>query len=1835
MRARVLGSIIAVIALAFGAVVAAPSLQGASALSPGVHFSADNLPTWQTNGVVYGLAQSNGKVVAGGTFSQIRPPNGGAGTPQTRNGLAVFNAETGEPDSCQFTIALAGGTPTVRTVVASPDGSTIYVGGNFSNISGTTVLRVAALDVQTCTVKPFRANTVSSFVFGMAVSGDTLYIAGEFQSVAGEQRLRFAALNATTGVLLPWVANADRIGRAVAVSPDGSRVVVGGDFFTINGQNSHSIGVVSAATGENVRNYPVGFIHQNSVTKALTTSGDSFYGANEGTGGGVFDGRFAMDWNTLEQKWRDNCLGATQAVLEYQGTLYSANHAHDCASNGAFQDGKRSYFIAQDSQTAEILGWNPLGNDGTGEGIGPRALVVSTGTSTGQPYLWAAGEFTLINSAGQQGLTRFSAADTRNPPIPVLTAQATSSGSIQVRFRTVVDADDSILTYRVYRGSNTTTPIWTGQANSVWWKRPQVTFVDSAVSAGTNYSYRVTASDGTNTSNLSASVSAQAISSSVDYPARVRADGAQFYWQYDGTTGNWIQDKSAAAPKTDGLSGIAEGGLGHASDGATPGDTSGSATFDGSDDYVWEDDYVPGPSVYTIETWIKTTTTRGGKIVGYGNGRPRTDTGAFRNSGSYDRHIYMDNSGRLTFGAFTGSTVTVRSAAAYNDGTWHHIVASQGSGGMALYVDGVRVGQNSNTNAQSYYGVWHVGGDNLSGWPNRPSSDFFTGQIDETAIYRSVLTRQQVLNHYSLGGGSVSTNPAPTDSYGQAVYASDPDLYWRLAESSGSTAADSSMFGLNPGVYGSQVDRGTVGVIGGNAAVTTNGAQNSTIGTAASGGSTSTFATELWFRTNTTSGGKLIGYENAQSGNGSNYDKQIYMTNSGALIFGVYVGGFAYVESPATYNNGAWHHVVGIQDPSGMRLYVDGALVGSNGTSANQDYAGYWRVGGGNLNGWPSQPSNSYFSGAVDEAAVYSHTLTSGEVASHYSTGINDSTAPTTPTNLAGAFTGGNVELSWDASTDNVGVSSYRIYRGASAGFTADAASLIDEVSGTSWTGTNPTIGTAYYRVTAVDGSGNVSAATDAVSVTVTDTVAPSVPTGVTATGGTTSADISWTASTDNVGVTGYSVYRGSTAGFEADAGSKIADVTGTTYTDSGLSPGDYYYRVTAVDGAGNTSGASSASNLVTIAEPDTTAPSVPANVSATVNESTVDIDWTASTDNVGVTGYSVYRGTSSGFVANAGSRIADVTTNEYTDAGLAAGSYYYKVTAVDASGNASDVSAASNEATVVVVDTEAPSTPTDLAAASTGSTVDLTWTASTDNVGVTGYTLYRGATAGFTANAASSIGDSGTTSYADTGLADGTYYYRVAARDAAGNASTPSASVSVVVGEPVGEPVVVDVATAEDAMVFQVAPTSNYGSNNQLSARGSAGNSPIESFLKFSLPAAPSGTTLTGASLMVRTSTDPTAGSTDTHTYSLSTTGWDQGTITWNNRPAAAGTTLGTLSGTTSTNTPYSSNLSSGALASLTGQTISVRLTSDGGDSLRLWSSEASNASYRPVLTLTFTPGTGPAPDTTAPSVPSGVSTSVTGSSVAVSWTASTDNVGVTGYDVYRGTTSGFTANAASRIGQPTATSFTNSGVAAGTWYYRVAARDAAGNVSAASAAEAATVTAPPAEPVTVQVAPDDDAMVFQAIPTTNYGNDQQLSARGSGPSLIESFMRFTLPAAPVGYALSSATLAVRTSTDPTSGSVDTFTFNVVTGDWTESGVTWTNRPTAIGATLGSLTGATATNTEYSSSLTAAEIAPLLGQTVSVRVGGNGTDNLRLWSSEASYAPYRPVLTLNYTPNG
>ncbi|MGA5758033.1 glycosyl hydrolase family 18 protein [Nonomuraea bangladeshensis] len=180
-----------------------------------------------------------------------------------------------------------------------------------------------------------------------------------------------------------------------------------------------------------------------------------------------------------------------------------------------------------------------------------------------------------------------------------------------------------------------------------------------------------------------------------------------------------------------------------------------------------------------------------------------------------------------------------------------------------------------------------------------------------------------------------------------------------------------------------------------------------------------------------------------------------------------------------------------------------------------------------------------------------------------------------------------------------------------------------------------------------------------------TDTTAPSVPGNLRSTGVTSSSvSLAWNASTDNVAVTGYEVYRGSTL---------VTTVTGTTYTDTGLTASTAYtYTVRARDAAGNRSAASAAVTATTSngGGTDTTAPSVPGNLRSTgVTSNSVSLAWNASTDNVAVTGYEVYRGST---------LVSTVTGTTYTDTGLAASTAYtYTVRARDAAGNRSAASAA------------------------------------------------------------------------------------------------------------------------------------------------------------------------------------------------------------------------------------------------------------------------------------------------------------------------------------------------------------------------------------------------------------------------------------------------------------------------------------------------------------------------------------------------------------------------------
>jgi chitodextrinase len=238
--------------------------------------------------------------------------------------------------------------------------------------------------------------------------------------------------------------------------------------------------------------------------------------------------------------------------------------------------------------------------------------------------------------------------------------------------------------------------------------------------------------------------------------------------------------------------------------------------------------------------------------------------------------------------------------------------------------------------------------------------------------------------------------------------------------------------------------------------------------------------------------------------------------------------------------------------------------------------------------------------------------------------------------------------------------------------------------------------------------------------------------------------------------VTGYGHYQN---------GLLISTSAGASYTFSGLSCGtSYTLAVDAADAAGNRSPRTSiTSSTSSCSGGDTTKPTAPSSLSHQVQTGPkVALQWTASTDNVAVTGYRIYRG---------GTEIGTSTTASYTDSSVAAGnSYTYSVRAHDAAGNLSD---ASNSVTATIPsggDTSAPSAPPNFRLYYVTKTdISVLWDASTDNVGVTGYGLYRnGVLLG-------SVGAS-TRAVRYVNLTCGTTYtVAVDAVDAAGNRSTPS----------------------------------------------------------------------------------------------------------------------------------------------------------------------------------------------------------------------------------------------------------------------------------------------------------------------------------------------------------------------------------------------------------------------------------------------------------------------------
>ncbi|MGL1903616.1 MAG: carbohydrate binding domain-containing protein [Fibrobacterales bacterium] len=596
-----------------------------------------------------------------------------------------------------------------------------------------------------------------------------------------------------------------------------------------------------------------------------------------------------------------------------------------------------------------------------------------------------------------------------------------------------------------------------------------------------------------------------------------------------------------------------------------------------------------------------------------------------------------------------------------------------------------------------------------------------------------------------------------------------------------------------------------------------------------------------------------------------------------------------------------------------------------------------------------------------------------------------DAEAPSIPQNVAlTTATLNSLEISWNPSTDNTAVVGYDVYVGTA---------LVQSVNTPNTTLDGLTIDSEYaIQIVAKDAAGNRSAKSSAqLFRTLSDSEAPSVPAGLVA-GTVTHSTIAlqWNASTDNVAVEGYNLYINGTLA------RTLSNVLSTVV--SGLTPETLYsITVSAIDVAENESVQGSAVVVTTDVAPDVEAPSQPGPIVATgVSMTTVDVAWTAATDNVGVESYQIF--VNGGYYNEVTNLFATVISLSYNT------EYSITVYALDAARNISSVSAALVVTTEA--DTEAPTAPVITTASTTGmTTVDVAWTASQDNIFVEKYIVYVDGVEVQDAGTALNITLSGLTANTE-------YSIQVEAVDPSDNRSGLSSEVLVTTDEkPLQEALLIQAesySTKHSSIQSEVTADIGGGENIGWTAAGR--------WVSFSNQTLAPGQW----KLETRLATWESNRSFDLLIDGVKATTFTKGSATY----TGSGSKYQTWN-----------TAESGTFTIANGDQHTVRLNFTTGSQNINW------IRFVPVI-----------PDTEKPSVVNGVSEAgVTASTVSLNWNAASDNVGVTAYAVYQ---DGLLVTTVS------GTSASVTGLQALTSYgFSVEAIDAAGNRSSTQSA-ALTIT-------------------------------------------------------------------------------------------------------------------------------------------------------------------------------
>ena len=558
-------------------------------------YTAAPLPTVQIDGVAWGQLVVGDVVYVVGSFNSARPAGAPAGQQEVpRSNILAYDLTTGELIE-DFAPTLNGAG---RSLALSEDGKTLYVAGEFDRVNDEWHSRLAAFDISQghgTLISSFQP-VFSTTVKDIAVAGDTLYVGGYFTKVNKQQRTRLAALKASTGELLDWTASAEGPNAqvyAIEVSPDHSKVVIGGSFSSVNGSSrpGYGMALLDASTGE-VLPMPVNDTVRTAGEKAaifdIAVDDAGFYATAYSAVGRLdeanLEGSFKADWNG-NLIWLEPCHGDTYGIAPTKEIVYTVGHAHSCETIYGFpnmpevrKDGAHPLYVRamaftnspditirqqgvadgyQDWSTSglkspTIIGWYPDLEAGKVTKMSQAAYKVDVTDK----YVLMVGEFIEADGKVQQGIVRYPRR-AGQPTLPpegkaenlAAKAEVTTSGSVKVSFTATWDRDDPTLTYSLYR-DNETTPVATEKISDTRWALNDHSLEDTTCSAG-EHTYRLVVSDPSG-NTITAQMPSVTVPRKADNADPANADDAAKNADQDGNNQANADDEADGSPEEDG-----------------------------------------------------------------------------------------------------------------------------------------------------------------------------------------------------------------------------------------------------------------------------------------------------------------------------------------------------------------------------------------------------------------------------------------------------------------------------------------------------------------------------------------------------------------------------------------------------------------------------------------------------------------------------------------------------------------------------------------------------------------------------------------------------------------------------------------------------------------------------------------------------------------------------------------------------------------------------------------------------------------------------------------------------------------------------------------------------------------------------------------------------------------------------------------------------------------------------------------------------------------------------------------------------------------------------------